>query len=490
MVRLWRKMLQLGSLVVLGLGSFSGVHASEIQQEASYEQGVPLLLSFGEVATVGLSPIAWDGTGRRRIAFQLLAANNSSQPFDADPARISATADGNRVAIVSAPELASEARRRGNWNRFAIAIAGGLNASTAGSQAGRYSEQGTFRGRVVGDRTGATYQGQYSAQGYDGAAATAASRRELDQTNELLARSRQADQSRVEDLENQVLLRTTIRPGQHIVRTVVLDPPRQLGAGSELAVSFELGGEQHLLRFVKRVNEWEPAPRNVERRVATPVPTSIGHQPAESLRPDSAPSYPTNLPSSDSVSMAAPAEQAASSMDLGSMASVHPVHPELSSPRATAVSSSTPEERLAELLIDHPMYLSHLSWAGGQVARGLGGSVKGGRALNRAAASNPNLLREGVAAAFSGFISHQDMTSAVALALRDHVPQAQVTRALSMTSADRISWYQRLGMNRDYQALLLDNLRIPNSFEVIDRLSAELHARFPRYRFHEAWKPD
>ncbi len=361
--------------------------ADVLRQDVTYEQGVPLLISVGEIATIGLSPVDWDGIGRRRVAFQLLAANNSNRPFDANPAQIGARADGAPVPLVDASQLVREVRRRGGWNRLALAVAGGLNASAAGTQAGRYTEQGNFRANVVGPNVDARVRGDYSAQGYDGAAASAATQRQLDQTQALLQSSKQSDQSRIEEVQDQVLLRTTVQPNDHIVRTVVLDPP-DLREGTELTLTVAFGGENHILRFSRRSGQWEPHAQHIAPQAALtstnvqPTPVSAG--PVASPVVASAPAAPSGaLPAAKQVTP--PTSNQVASQDPAAQRLPARVSASASATTRAPVSLARPPDQvLVQILIDEPAYLEHLSWAGEQIARHLAKNVKAGRRLSRA----------------------------------------------------------------------------------------------------------
>lgn len=251
-----RRLLSLGLLVVVGT-------AGAIEQSASYEQGVPLLVSWGDRVDVGLMPIKHDGIGRRRHAFLLRIANRTERQFDVSTDHVSAIAAGQPAAVVPAETLVRDIRRRGAWERFGMGLAGGLNAGTAASSAGRYSESGRFRGQIHDSRSSATFTGDYNSHGYDGAAAEQARQREMDRTANVLAGMRSAQSARLTSIQDSLLMRTTVDSGDDLVRMIVIEPTQRLRAGARVSVRVDLSGESHDLRLQRTESGWLAEPLSV-----------------------------------------------------------------------------------------------------------------------------------------------------------------------------------------------------------------------------------
>ena len=268
---------QLVLVVVLSLAA-AVTSAAVLEQRVSYEQGVPLLISYGETADVALMPIEMDGIGRKRIAFSLMVVNHTPQPFDMAEYNITAAVAGRIAQVVRAEELIRSERQRGMWKRIAAGVAGGLAAGYAGANAGRYTEQGRFDGNIYSGRSSTSYQGTYSAHGYDSAAADAVRQREVDRMAGALALSKAAEDMTIENIQQTLLMRTTIAPDEQLIRTIVLEPERRPKPGQRLLMTVVAGHELHRFTFDVAGAGWTAIPS--ERPVQMQASASPHARPA------------------------------------------------------------------------------------------------------------------------------------------------------------------------------------------------------------------
>ncbi len=251
------------------------LHAAIVEQTVAYEQGTPILISRGDFVQVGLMPVEMEQFGRRRMAFMLLVANQTNQSFDVGEHSLTGKIDGAPVVVVSAQTLAREIRRRGAWERFGASLAGGLVAGTAGSNAGHYSQEGTFKGSARGSGYSSRYEGSYAARGYDGAAADQASQRELDRTASILGSMRRAQDARIDEMQQSILMRTTVRAGQELIRTIVLEGRSAPKVGQNVSISISVAGERHDIDFVLSAHrQWVGVPREIVPKALPQAPNS------------------------------------------------------------------------------------------------------------------------------------------------------------------------------------------------------------------------
>lgn len=250
----------LGAAFLVSLGP-AAVHGQGlIEQTASYDQGVPLLISWGTQVDVGVMPVEREGIGRRRQAFLLLVANRTSRPFDVSSYNVAVTSGDQPAALVSAEILARETRRRSAWTKAGVALAGGLTAGMAADNAGRYSHSGQFYGTVSDGRSVSTFSGNVRVEGRDGAASDLAAKRELDRTNAALHHVDAIRNARLDSIQNSILMQTTVRPGEELFRTIVVEPVDRLQPGNPLSFKVFLAGETHELRLRYTSSGWVALP--------------------------------------------------------------------------------------------------------------------------------------------------------------------------------------------------------------------------------------
>lgn len=213
------------------------VHGLIIGNEgARYVKGVPTLDLQQRLGAVQLRSF---GFLNNRPMFAIAFYNAGQEPVNIGPENIHVTANGQPLTIFTVEELQRQAKNDAFWNKFALAMAGGLGAAAAASQRSTYSSTlstpyGTYRyhssypsiyGQLQADRIST-----------DTAWGMAAIQHQLDAT--------------LERLDDHVVQRTTIDPGQSYAGRIILDKLKKSDPPFELRFDVDWNGERYSFAYV------------------------------------------------------------------------------------------------------------------------------------------------------------------------------------------------------------------------------------------------
>lgn len=211
-------------------------------QDVVYSHGTAFLRSPGREAFV----MASGSTAHGEIKVLLKVHNTSDHNLLFSEDAISASENGQMIAVITAAQQRRQADTRDTWRRAAVAIGGGINAGAAGNS-GRASYSGDFRAT---DQNGETVRGTYSGEVSDSAASQAAIDRANAQTAQGMATASAQHAQELEAIGGE-LQRTTLQPGESITGWVSFSPTHHQGKRNQIEVKLPLGNEVHTLHFVQ-----------------------------------------------------------------------------------------------------------------------------------------------------------------------------------------------------------------------------------------------
>lgn len=213
------------------------VHGLIIGNEgARYVKGVPTLDLQQRLGAVQLRSF---GFHNKRPVFAIAFYNAGQEPVNVGPENIHVTSNGQPLTVFSVEELQRQEKNNAFWTTFALAMAGGVGAAAAASQRNTYSSTlatpyGTYRYHA----SYPSLYGQLQANqiSRDTAWGMAAIQHQLDAT--------------LDRLDNHVVQRTTIDPGQSYAGRIVLDKLKKGDPPFDLRFDVDWNGERYSFAYV------------------------------------------------------------------------------------------------------------------------------------------------------------------------------------------------------------------------------------------------
>jgi hypothetical protein len=203
---------------------------------ARYVKGVPTLDLQQRLGAVQLRSF---GFMNNRPMFAIAFYNAGQEPVNIGPENIHVTSNGQPLTVFTVEELQRQAKNDAFWNKFALAMAGGFGAAAAASQRNTYtSTMSTPYGTYRYSSSYPSIYGQIQANQIttDTAYGMAAIQYQLDAT--------------LERLDDHVVQRTTIDPGQSYAGRIILDKLKKGDPPFELRFDVDWNGERYSFAYV------------------------------------------------------------------------------------------------------------------------------------------------------------------------------------------------------------------------------------------------
>ena len=221
--------------------SVSGI--AGLNQKVQYQDGMPIVVSV-KTHGVSVGPSSREITAADRTEFVVAIQNRGSAPFDVGPDNITAWVEGARgdpLHVYSYDELLAEEKSRQMWQAVILGTAAASNSINA-----RAAGKSTTSGRFV-----STFgSGTYSETTYDAGKAFAAQSLANAQNSANIANFKAQSAASLAALENNIIKRQTIMPGQwHGGRVMIDTPEAPEDQALVMVIQFIVGGEQHELKF-------------------------------------------------------------------------------------------------------------------------------------------------------------------------------------------------------------------------------------------------
>lgn len=213
------------------------VHGLIIGNEgARYLKGVPTLDLQQQRGAIQLRSL---GFHNNRPMFQIAFFNAGPEPVNIGLEDIHATANGTPLRVFSVQELERQAKRKAWWTQFGLAMLGGLAAGAAASQ--RDYSHGTITGPY------GTYSIHTSYPSLAGQ--LQADRITANTTWGIAAVQYQLDRT-IELVNNHVVQRTTVDPGESYGGLIILDKLKDGKPPYELRLDVDWNGERYPFAYV------------------------------------------------------------------------------------------------------------------------------------------------------------------------------------------------------------------------------------------------
>lgn len=233
--------LALSGLLLFATSAQAGkpfdVHGLIVGNEgARYVKGVPTLDLQQRRGAIQLRSFEFY---KNRPMFAIAFYNAGDEPVNIAPENIHVTSNGAPLTVFSVEELQRQAKNDAFWKKFTLALAGGLAAGAAASQRDTYSS--TFTTPYGMYRYHSSYPsiyGQLQADRIttDTAWGIAAIQYQLDAT--------------LDRLDNHVVQRTTIDPGQSYAGRIILDKLKSGDPPFELRFDVDWNGERYSFAYL------------------------------------------------------------------------------------------------------------------------------------------------------------------------------------------------------------------------------------------------
>ncbi|HEY1709677.1 MAG TPA: hypothetical protein VGG10_15520, partial [Rhizomicrobium sp.] len=198
---------------VAALAAFSAGCASDIYsivplasdvQTVRYNKGAPTTYSDLKLGAVEITPLHVADSGK--LVFGIAAFNKAAGPSNFGVENISVTEpNGAPDKVYTSAELIADAQTRAAWAKFAVILAGGLEAYSA-TQNARYQTTGSAYGQVGG----VGYSSSFSTSSYSPAAAQIGLAEARADMRDGLAGINNALDRQIANIDQRVLQTTTV----------------------------------------------------------------------------------------------------------------------------------------------------------------------------------------------------------------------------------------------------------------------------------------
>lgn len=254
-------------LCALGAGCATNTHHQFFPktgqgQSVSYSMGIATTVSEKEKSTVAISPagISFEG----RSAFNVAVYNNSDEEFQVSSNSIKVSTLEGEVRIVTARQLATEARSRARSQQIGAAFAAfGESMSNAAdsTSTGYTTSSSTYSGTSSVSASGSNGSSAYGIGTYSGfgSGSSVTTTYDAAKNAELDAETRRRTAVRSSEIKaqltaslasaNRTLQRTTVYPGNSFSSSFVLESFGIRDGGSPVTVFVTAGTEVHEFRF-------------------------------------------------------------------------------------------------------------------------------------------------------------------------------------------------------------------------------------------------
>lgn len=213
------------------------VHGLIIGNEgARYVKGVPTLDLQQQRGAIQVRSL---GFHNNRPMFAVAFLNAGLEPVNIGLEDIHVTANGTPLRVFSVQELERQAKNKAWWTQFGLAMLGGLAAASAASQ--RDYSHGTITGPY------GTYRIHTSYPSLSGQ--LRAARIEANTGWNIAAVQYQLDQT-IDMINNHVVQRTTVDPGESYGGLIVLDKLKVGKPPHELRLEVDWNGERYPFAYV------------------------------------------------------------------------------------------------------------------------------------------------------------------------------------------------------------------------------------------------
>lgn len=213
------------------------IHGLIIGNEgARYVKGVPTLDLQQRLGAVQLRSF---GFLNNRPMFAIAFYNAGQEPVNIGPENIHVSSNGQPLTVFSVEEIERQAKNDAFWQKFALSMAGGFGAAAAANQRSTYS--GTLNSPYGTYRYHASYPSLYGQLQAD--------RINTDTAWGIAAIQYQLDAT-LERLNDHVVQRTTIDPGQSYAGRIVLDKLKRGDPPFDLRFDVDWNGERYSFAYV------------------------------------------------------------------------------------------------------------------------------------------------------------------------------------------------------------------------------------------------
>ena len=240
--------------LALGCAAAADAVAREIgivpigEQEMFVDRGTPHAISYGRVTVA----VHVESLNSRRAWLGIVVFNDTDRAVTVMDSGIRAATSGRALEVELAGDILKRERRRQNWQKAGAGLAAGLDAYAAGQQ-GTYTQRGSFSGTAQSRHGTSTFSGSYSGSGFDAEANRRARADAADRARNLFDGLEAEHSQRRGSLERELFRSQTIPPGgSHMGRLQIELPRRARGAGQQIDIAVEAGGQTH--RFVAFVD--------------------------------------------------------------------------------------------------------------------------------------------------------------------------------------------------------------------------------------------
>lgn len=230
-----------GSLLIASSAAYAGkpfdIHGLIVGNEgARYVKGVPTLDLQQRQGAIQLRSF---GFYKNRPMFAIAFYNAGREPVNIGPENIHVTSNGEPLTVFSVEELQRQAKNDAFWKQFSLALAGGIAAGAAASTRDTYSSTLTTPyGMYSVHSSYPSLYGQLQADRIttDTAWGIAAIQYQLDAT--------------LDRLDNHVVQRTTIDPGQSYAGRIILDKLKRGDPPFEVRFDIDWNGERYAFAYL------------------------------------------------------------------------------------------------------------------------------------------------------------------------------------------------------------------------------------------------
>lgn len=179
-----------------------------------------------------------------KFGINVLIKNIGDKPTVIETDNIKATFNGKKLATFTAHEVLAEIEKSQRVSAALAAIGGAMSEIGAASSAGRTYETGTVTG--YNTTTGENFRANYTATGYNKAAADRAAIAARADTDRTISNIRQSSAEQAEKYSGQRLLRNTILPGDSYGGAIYFDKiSPNAGELGRLTIEITIEGEAH-----------------------------------------------------------------------------------------------------------------------------------------------------------------------------------------------------------------------------------------------------
>ncbi len=216
---------------------------ADATEHVFYADGHPVMISSKvNSVSVGLNSEVFRYNDR--VTFFVGVRNMTATPIDFSPSNVTFRVGAEQSKVYSYDELVAEENRREGWQAFALGLAAAGRAMSAAS-AGYSTTYGTAS---VYSPSGSAY-GTYSGTTYDPAKAAIAQQAANAETREEFSQAANEQAAARVFLQQTILKRNTVLPGQTVSGGVVADLPSPDDHPEDALVTVHLNGESYFFRF-------------------------------------------------------------------------------------------------------------------------------------------------------------------------------------------------------------------------------------------------